>query len=174
MMLPLSPRVCALCYDGDVYNVQNVNGWGEITKINDVLAINEHQYLKCMENIYFTNWEELESIKEEFAGSVDRRLIRSWKLTVADLVGSDKQGETFRAIPEGAAATSPKSLLHMQASYPVPQRWPSVIRYRPNPSIFTDGSAMGFVRKAVVEAEEGTGRPAFTKYKGSANRHARP
>ena len=170
LLLPLTPRVCALCYDGDVYHVTNVNGWSNIVRVEDVLAVNEHQYLKCMANIYFSNWSDLERIRKEFSVMAQGRLARSTRITVADLVESGAKGETFRSIPAGEASTSRKSLLHMQTMYPVPQRWPSVIRYRSNPSIYTNGSAMGFVRRSFVGAEGGAN---FRKYKGRTDWRAR-
>src|SRR6266478_1867720 len=66
LILPLTPRICALCFDGNVHSVTNTGGWAVLNKISDVLAINEQQYLKCGSNIYFSKWDELPRIAAEF------------------------------------------------------------------------------------------------------------
>jgi Protein of unknown function (DUF4238) len=43
LILPLTPRVCALCYDGDVYSIANAGGWATVLKDTDAIYINEHQ-----------------------------------------------------------------------------------------------------------------------------------
>jgi hypothetical protein len=35
-LLPLTPHLCCLAYDGDVYNVPHENGWTEVRRIADV------------------------------------------------------------------------------------------------------------------------------------------
>jgi hypothetical protein len=164
LMLPLTPRVCALCYDGDVYSVQNVNGWSSLKKIEDIARINEHQYLKCGSNIYFSDWNQLSHIANEFLDLSARRLAQTWELIMADHIGTDKMGEIYGVVPRDAVTKSRRSFMNLRATHPIPRSWPSVIRYRSNPSIFTNGSLIGFVRRSVVEAEAGMG-PPYSKYK---------
>jgi hypothetical protein len=57
LILPLTPTICALAYDGDVYSLENVGGWVSLKKDVDIRSINDHQFLKCGQNIYFSMWE---------------------------------------------------------------------------------------------------------------------
>ena len=49
--MPLRPDILLILYDGDVYNIQNEDGWVTLTKSADVEAFNEHQVLRCVANI---------------------------------------------------------------------------------------------------------------------------
>lgn len=63
-MLPVSPDVCSIFYDGDVYSIQNCNNWIDLRSIHDVQAINSLQYLNCAANLYFHD----RSFSEQFNG----------------------------------------------------------------------------------------------------------
>ena len=66
-LMPLTPRHAALAYDGNVYTVplgsaQRVQLHDE----SDVLALNELQYLRAAENLYFADWNDRHRIEREF------------------------------------------------------------------------------------------------------------
>ncbi len=157
LILPLTPRVCALCYDGDVYSVPNSSGWISLNKLPDVLSINEHQYLKCASNIYFSSWNELPYIEKEFSSAAERRLAQPWELFVADLVSVDEFSETFEVVPRENTTAAKRSILGLSLLYPTPCRWPSVIGYRSTPFGFTNGSAVGLIRKSLAQRQTGGG-----------------
>jgi hypothetical protein len=159
LMLPLTPRICALCYDGDVYSVENAAGWSTVKKPTDVLSINEHQYLKCGSNLYFSNWDELARVANEFNDVVGQRLEQPWEVIIADLVDSSEEWERYKVVPRTSVTGARRSFLNLRAIYPIPRRWPSLLRYRSNPSILSNGSATGFVRRSVAEAQAGIGLP---------------
>jgi hypothetical protein len=97
-ILPLTPRICALCYDGDVYSVENRNGWALVKTSSDVAAINQHQYLKCGQNIYFPIWVKLTCLEKEFQSASGRRLAQSWEVIVGDLVDEGDGWEEYKAV----------------------------------------------------------------------------
>ena len=164
LILPLTPRICALCFDGDVYSVTNTGGWVVLNKITDVLAINEQQYLKCGSNIYFSRWEELPRIAAEFSDTAGRRLAQPWELIVADFVATDESREMFKVVPRDEATQAKRSMINLSYVYPAPCRWPSVIRYRLNPFGFTNGSSVGLIRKSVTATHILGGLPFEKKY----------
>lgn len=51
-LLPLTPKLFFLGYDGDVYSVPNERGVVEIKSARDVIARNRHQFLQCVANGY--------------------------------------------------------------------------------------------------------------------------
>jgi hypothetical protein len=164
LILPLTPRICALCFDGDVYSVTNTGGWAVLNKISDILAMNEQQYLKCGSNIYFPKWDELPRIAAGFRDIAGRRLAQPWDLIVADFVAADEFRETFKVVPRDEATRARRSMVNLSLVYPAPCRWPSVIRYRLNPFGFTNGSSVGLIRKCVTETYILGGLPFEKKY----------
>lgn len=52
LLLPLSPQVLCLGYDGDVYSVPHKSGWVDVHHETDVRAFNQHQFLNCRANIF--------------------------------------------------------------------------------------------------------------------------
>jgi len=164
LILPLTPIICALCFDGDVYSVPNTGGLAVLHKNSDVSAINEQQYLKCGANIYFSKWEELPCIAAEFRDIAGRRLAQPWELIVADFVAADEFGDMFKVVPRDEATQARRSMINLSLVYPAPCRWPSVIRYRSNPFGFTNGSSAGLIRKSVAEAYILGGLPFEKKY----------
>ena len=51
-LLPHTPKLFFLGYDGDVYSVPNERGVVEIKNARDVIALNRHQLLQCAANVY--------------------------------------------------------------------------------------------------------------------------
>lgn len=165
LMLPLTPQIVALCYDGDVYSIENREGWTSIRRSDDVLAINEQQFLKCSSNIYFSNWNELEEIKADFTKSAPGRLPAWQRVTMAALDRSDAWAETYKVVPREEVVMPGKYFVHMRAIYPRPQRWPSIIRYRSKPIIFTNGSATGFLRRRGLDEDSSAFSAPYRKLK---------
>ncbi len=164
MMLPLTPTICAFAYDGDVYTLENVGGWVTLTKDNDVQSINEHQFLKCDKNIYFSTWEILELLKQEFACTSGRRLSQPWEIITADIEDEGDGWEQYKIVPRATHTNARKSFLNLRAMYPQPGRWLSLLRYRGGSHGFTNGSMEGFVRKSYVDAQL-TDAADYTRHK---------
>jgi Protein of unknown function (DUF4238) len=56
-ILPLSPRLLFLMYDGNVYTIPSkANGRLKLKRAASVRALNELQFIKAGENIYFSDW----------------------------------------------------------------------------------------------------------------------
>jgi len=127
LILPLNPRLCFLAFDPDTYTVDERNGFVNLKKSRDALAINQHQYLNCDSNIYFSDWKFLEKVKLHFASvSVNRRE----RITM-------NEGEI-----------ADKELIHFGNVLLEPTLWPSILRNRFKQTGYSNGSAAGFIRKA--------------------------
>jgi len=66
LLLPITPQILFMAYDGDIYTVPNANGCVEITKAEDVTALNAHQFMNCRANVYFEDWEDRELVERAF------------------------------------------------------------------------------------------------------------
>lgn len=53
-ILPLTPKLLFLGYDGDVYNIPTDRGVVEIKNPRDAIALNRHQFLNCAANVYLS------------------------------------------------------------------------------------------------------------------------
>jgi hypothetical protein len=146
LVLPLTPRFLLLCYDGGVYTIpEKIGRCVEITDLTDVIALNELQYLKAAENIYFSQWSERDQIAAEFE-SVRARRPASWSV-VHMAVPVDGDPTLFRRVSREEARASQHALLHHQTIFPRPSLWLSKLKFRNPPRTFSNGSGVGHVRK---------------------------
>jgi Protein of unknown function (DUF4238) len=152
-LLPIAPETLCIIYDGDVYTAPNDNGWVVADKRADVEALNEHQYLNCQANIYFSDWNALDDISNAFATAQVRRPRYRHEVVTAVLEKEDAWGQEFRVVPRGDLPDEGQALVHIKTIYSVPSRWPSFIRFRDHPRVYTNESGTGFVRKTRAEAE---------------------
>ena len=144
---PLTPRICCIVYDGDVYSMPNSNGWQTIKRTSDVESINEQQFLNCNANIYFRDWASLASLLAAHS-SVEGKRFTAWhKLVFAVLDREDEWGARYRVVTAEEATVSASSLVHMQFIRPPPSRWPSIIHWRSSRKVFSNGTGTNFVRR---------------------------
>lgn len=158
-ILPLSPRLLCLGYDGDVYSVPNVNGVTHTKGVRDIVAYNQFQYINCRANIFFkdaahadmvhTNYEDVEAYRPK-----ERHV----------LYYAEKDVETgeyarYTVINPKERSGDKEAIIHSQVLHPRPNIWPAQIRLRHNGSVFSNGTAMGHVRHS--RAVRHIGRPFF-------------
>lgn len=158
LLMPLTPRIYLMCYDGGTYTLPKKRGqWISIRSDEDVQALNEFQFLKCAANVYFRRWEELGPIRADFK-AVEPHRPESWiKFWVGVQTSEDADGERYRrATEEELNSPGTKMISHSQ-TFPTPSRWISGIRYREGAKAYNTGSAAGFVRETYA-LEKGVGR----------------
>ncbi len=150
-MLPLSPRLLFLGYDGDVYSILHKQGLVETKNERDVIAYNQHQYLNCHANIYLKDAEHAEVIHKEYmeisstrpkARHVNHYAVRD--RTEGDFI-------QYVVVDPKDLDKHEDALLHSQVIHPKPQFWPNQIRIRSNGSVFTNGTGLGYVRYKKTE-----------------------
>jgi hypothetical protein len=147
-ILPLSPRLLACLYDPGVYVVDHANGYVEITKVTDVLAFNEMQYLNAAENIYFSDPASGDRIASEFTATANRRVTELARLTEYGAIElKDGRDKLVRLKPGMDEAKFDSKYIRLEMPRPVPARWPSGLRFRAKPVAYSNGSAAGYVRQ---------------------------
>lgn len=165
IVMPLTPRLSIIAYDGQVYTLNLTEGRLMLTKSAEVDAFNEIQMLAGLENIYFRNWDQGEHVRRQFLSVRHRRKPHA---TVQTFVpdGDDPDFERYKpgTVEQGRAAK--QSLIALTFSYPQPEHWIAGMRYRPKPKCFYNGTGIGHVRKA--EWLKRGGMPIPQKRSGSA------
>lgn len=149
IIMPLSPNYAAMFYDGNVYSLSDkVGNYCELRDDRDVSSINEFQYLKANSNIYFKNIEHHSGLIQEFSRVESSRPEKWFRFTTMVPVDGDRsRGEKFRVATEQERTTAQRSLVVFETIYPRPSRWLSKLVYRSKPTTYSDGSAVGLLRK---------------------------
>jgi hypothetical protein len=146
LVLPLTPRSLLICYDSGVYTVPDkTDKCIDISDVADVLALNELQYIKATENIYFSKWSECDLIAREFETFRHKRPA-SWHV-IHMAVPTDEDPTVYREVSREEARTAPRSLVHHQTLFPRPTVWLSKLKHRTSPRAYSNGSSAGYVRK---------------------------
>ena len=150
LSMPLSPRLTLWCYDKAVYSIPNASGTSfiELSRENDVRAVNDLQYLNSSKNIYFRQWEDVERIVAEVDAVSDQRAAAGprTKILVRDHSGTGSD-EVYRAGTTEEELTAKETVALTSIHQPVPKSWPAVLKYREKPKTFFAGTAVGHVRK---------------------------
>jgi len=66
LILPLSPQIMCLGYDGDVYSVPQESGWVDVRHDADIQAFNQHQFLNCRANIFVHDPVHAQGVHDAF------------------------------------------------------------------------------------------------------------
>jgi hypothetical protein len=153
LTMPIAPKFAVLCYDGQVYTVADLEG-GRVVLRDDtaVDALNEVQFLKAAENIYFNKWDDRDYVRDQFLTVKDNRP-SAWS-TVTHLV-PDSEGryhirgedERYRVGTLEEAKQAGTSLMKMSFKYPVPTQWFPPLKFRSKLKTFYEGTGVGHVRK---------------------------
>jgi len=153
LILPLTPWVLCIGYDGDVYSLPNENGWISVRRETDVQALNQHQFLNCMANIYMPDLANKEQMYKEFTTLAPLRPVSRDVAHYAIFDHFNEAGERYCIIDHDQIKNLPhqKALIHSQIVYPCPTKWPSFLRWRTNGTVYTNGSGTGFVRRSISE-----------------------
>lgn len=154
-ILPLTPKLLLLGYDGDVYNVPNERGIVDVRNTRDVIAFNRHQFLHCVANVYLhdaTHEDELVRYYSEIEGArpKSRHIVH-----YAELESTIGSSTRYVVIPPEKRDKTKEAIMHAQVIHPHPVIWPSQIKIRSNGSVYTNGTGMGYVRASKTFAANG-------------------
>lgn len=158
-LLPLSPSVLCVIYDGDVYSLANNAGWLDLNDDADANDFNAHQILNCQANLYFKAWETRDEIVALATRVGPDRPPDRHRLEHLVLDRVEGNNRVYRVASLEEANAQQNSIIHSELVLPQPARWPSQMRWRAGGSVYSNGTAIGFVRKATREP----GGPAFRK-----------
>ena len=151
LLLPLSPMLLCVFYDGDVYSIPHKDGWASIDHLDDVRAFNEHQFLNCGANIYYQDWPGRAYLLEEVSRLDGARPPQRHRITLSVLDREENGYERYRVVEHWPEAGELKALIHSESIAPVPTAWPHVVGWRPGAVAYTNGSGLGYVRRSEAE-----------------------
>jgi hypothetical protein len=148
IFLPLSPRLLFLGYDGGVYNVTHDNHVVDVKSDRDIIAFNQHQFLQCNANVYFQAAESAEVIHQAYLNIESNRPDSRYKIIYAELDGMEKGFERYVPVNPKDRNEHKTAIVHTQSIHPEPTIWPSQIRFRSKGYVYSNGTAVGYIRKA--------------------------
>lgn len=145
-ILPLSPKLLFLGYDGDVYNVQHKQGVVDIKSEREVVAYNQHQLLNCRANIFIHDKIHENMVHNAYLDVENIRPKARYAIHYAVKDGVEGDFTRYVVIDPKDSDKDQEVLLNAQRIHPRPVLWPSHIKIRKNGSVYTNGSGVGFVR----------------------------
>jgi hypothetical protein len=146
--MPVSPKLAVVAYDKGVYTVvDKIGDFADVTKVDDVRAINELQYLNASENIYFSNWSERDRLLSEIQDAATNRTDRWTTISVLVPDGSTERGQRYRHGTDLEVADAKRRLFVSSSIFPRPKRWCSRFSFRNPLKAYSNGSGAGWVRQ---------------------------
>jgi len=147
-LLPLTPRLIFVAYDGDVYSLPHERGFAEVRREDDVRAFNQHQILNCFANVYLHDLMRADELLSQVHAAMPRRLKSRHAVHVAVEDKTEGDYTRYRVVtPAEAQASGERALLHSETLHCRPTAWPSVLRWRSPGSVYTNGTGIKYIRK---------------------------
>lgn len=163
LLLPLTPRIMFLGYDGDVHSISHDRGWVHFRRDGDADAFNQHQYLNCRANIFVRDREHLPIVRAAFLRTCALRPAARHRLHYAVLDRTHGDHSHY-AVVDNIPDDDHEALVHSQAVYPAPSAWPQLLTWRSGACAFYNGTGIGYVRRAFVSSNAS---PPFRKIHAS-------
>lgn len=151
-MLPLSPKLLLLGYDGNVYSVPHSDGVVSVKNEQDIMAFNQHQFLNCRVNVFLKDAGQALIVHRAHSEIEDIRPMARHIIHYAVRGRTEGNFTRYLVTNLGERNKHDDALLHIQVIHPKPTRWPRQIRTREKGSVFTNGSGMGYVRHSATSA----------------------
>lgn len=145
-ILPLTPTLLFLGYDGDVYSIANESGVVEIKNRRDAIALNRHQYLQCVANVYVHDVAFAKDLIKHYSDVESARPKERHVIHYAQIDRTVGNFTRYVVIPPVERDKTKEAIMHSQVIHPHPEMWPSQIRIRSNGSVYSNGTGMGYVR----------------------------
>jgi len=158
-ILPLSPTVCCVMYDGDIYSIQNSDNWIEARSTEDVDSINNMQYLNCAANLYFhdKNDSSLFRLLRERTHAI--RPEARHRLHYAIKSKSENGQSTYVVVDKASVPDHTEALIHMETIRISPKQWPHFLKWRPSGFYYSNDTGVGHVRRSHALSRLPNGRP---------------
>jgi hypothetical protein len=157
-LLPLSPNLCAIMYDSAVYQTSQHAGWIDLKREPDVDAINEHQILNCMANLYYQEWDRRDQLVQQVLARKQLRPERRHTAVYAALDCTTEWGSRYAVKEIEDLREEEEVLVHIKANHPKPSAWPSFLRFRPDAKAYSNNTGAGLTRRGCLERGFVTGQ----------------
>jgi uncharacterized protein DUF4238 len=155
-LLPLSPQVLCIGYGGDVYNIPEEDGWDEVRNSADVEALNQHQFLNCRANIFVRDAAHAGLVRDSYDRVAQLRPSRRHQIHYAVRDSEEGGSVRYRVIdPSLESNRHQEAIIHTETVHARPSAWPRRLRARRNGVVFSNGSAVGYVRRARARVDMG-------------------
>jgi hypothetical protein len=151
-ILPLTPSILFLGYDSNIYTIRDKHGWVSLKTANDARAFNEHQILNCRVNIFFGGDFDISEISSECSRIGGRRPAARHRIHTMIFDRCQGDHSIYRVVEPNEAREHGEMMVHMDAVYPTPSRWPTHLAARPKGTVFTNGTAEGYIRHPRAQA----------------------
>lgn len=145
-ILPLTPKLLILGYDGDVYSVPNECGVVEVRSTRDAIAFNRHQLLQCVANVYVHDATYGDALAKQFSEIETARPKSRHIVHYAEIDSTIGGHSRYVVIPPEKRDKTKEAIIHTQVIHPHPGIWPSQVKIRANGAVYTNGTGMGYVR----------------------------
>ena len=155
--IPLSARLCAIVYDSAVYQTGQRAGWIHLTQAVDVDAINEHQILNCLANLYFRDWDRRDELARQVAALQHLRPEQRHTVVHAVLDYTTEWGSRYAVKDIKDIREEEEVLVHITTNHPEPSAWPSFLRFRPDAKAYSNNTGAGLTRRWCLEQGYVTG-----------------
>ena len=156
-LLPLSPHVMCVAFDGNVYSMPHADGWATLRKESDVIAFNEHQFLNAQANIYFNDWYKRDLVSSSYQIVAGRRLLARHRTTYAVLDKVENGHKRYRVVRREDAGDHDEAIVHSEVLMPRPESWPTQLQWRSKGCVFTNGTGAGYLREGQIKFRTVTG-----------------
>lgn len=150
-LLPLSPQLCAIMYDSAVYQTGQRLGWIDVTRDVDVDAINEHQIVNCLTNLYFQDWDYRADLAQQVSVRGKRRPKQPHTVVHAVLDYTSEWGSRYVVKELNDIREEEEVLVHIKSNHPEPSAWPSFLRFRPDAKAYSNNTGAGLTRRWCLE-----------------------
>lgn len=148
ILLPISPKILCLGYDSDVYSITNKSGWVDLKNEVDVNAFNQHQFINCRANVFVKDKVHASYVNDEYEKVEKFRPKTRHRLHYAVLDKIEGNYKRYRVIKDPAAEDHREAIIHSQMINPLPSVWPKQIQRRSISAVYTNGTGVGYLRKA--------------------------
>jgi len=148
LLLPLSPSVLCIAYDGDMHSIPHRDGWVDLRHTQDADALNQHQYLNCRANIFVRDKVHFEVVRNAYLKVSELRPVARHRTHYAVLDKTIGEHSRYVVVDPATAGPHQKALIHSQAVHVSPTSWPRQLTWRSNACVFYNGTGAGYVRKA--------------------------
>jgi hypothetical protein len=157
-LLPLSPSLCAIVYDSAVYQTSQSAGWIDVIHEADVDAINEHQILNCVANLYYREWDRRDQLTQQVLARRRLRPERRHTVVHAALDYRTQWGRRYVVKEINDLREEEEVLIHIKANHPKPSAWLSLLRFRPDAKAYSNNTGAGLTRRWCLDQGFVTGR----------------
>lgn len=142
-LLPLTPRILCIAYDGDVYSIQHQDGWIDLRREADVRSLNQHQFLNCFANVFVHDLKHADEMLSELRIATPHRLNARHAVHIAIRDRVEGNHTRYRVVsPEEARLSDEPAILHSEDLRCKPTAWPSILRWRSPGSVYTNGTGL--------------------------------